>query len=598
MAIETDHPNIFKLITGDLIEFHIPIYQRTYTWDAKEHIDKLLDDIKEFGEEYKDNDRAEYYIGNIIIKNQTSGLVTERVVIDGQQRITTTILILCVIRDIHRQKFPSEQGEKTANMIQKSLYQEEGQEVKLKLNNMEHQQTLTNLLSSKIDNATTDKKTRYYKNYKHIYKRFSGMSEADFNNFLNLLQRVKVVVISLDKDQDENSVFESINSLGKSLAGSDLIKNYLFTFKNYQCSREDETDLTEHYTRNFESLFKNEKEVEQELETFFRIYIAIETTQLVKKDPKAIYYGFKKHIDEIRSVDRCKEIISDLTKRALLYQTLRVRNHPDIDSNHLGFIRSSFSLYSTLLIQMLEHYSHIDHNEVIIDDKNEFNRALKAVVAYDAARFIANYSTNEIARFIPRSLKQAKDAFPTIQNDGDRFIALISKIIDRTYINFPNIDDLEKLTLENNLYSRKRNPLKQFLILLENIDKKECLPYEQKAQIEHIMPQTLNQSEWPDISQQEHQKLLHTLGNLTLTLDNQELSNLSFTKKKQILMKKSRFKLNSDLAKYDEFKASQIQARGKELIEKFINAYLKPYKEILGDAYFSTSDEWSIKNKY
>jgi uncharacterized protein with ParB-like and HNH nuclease domain len=85
----------------------VPIYQRNYTWGADKEVKKLIDDIIEFGQEYQDNDRAEYYIGNIIIKNQTRGMITERIIIDGQQRITTSVLILCAIRDIYRDKYPS-----------------------------------------------------------------------------------------------------------------------------------------------------------------------------------------------------------------------------------------------------------------------------------------------------------------------------------------------------------------------------------------------------------------------------------------------------------------------------------------------------------
>lgn len=99
MTIHTDHKNIIELITGDLTQFHVPIYQRSYTWEAHLEVNKLMNDIIEFGEEYQDNHRTEYYIGNIIIKNQTREMITERIVIDGQQRITTTILILCAIRE-------------------------------------------------------------------------------------------------------------------------------------------------------------------------------------------------------------------------------------------------------------------------------------------------------------------------------------------------------------------------------------------------------------------------------------------------------------------------------------------------------------------
>ena len=97
--------------------------------------------------------------------------------------------------------------------------------------------------------------------------------------------------------------------MGKPLSGSDLIKNFLFTFKNFECSHEEEKLLTDLYTKKFESLFSNEKVIEAELERFFREYIGIYTHSLVKNDPKAIYYAFKTLIGEINSFEKCKERI-------------------------------------------------------------------------------------------------------------------------------------------------------------------------------------------------------------------------------------------------------------------------------------------------
>lgn len=295
---------------GDLTQFHIPIYQRTYTWKAKDQLEQLFHDIQEFGEEYKENTRSDYYIGNIIVKNQTRGFQTERVVIDGQQRITTVILFLCAIRDICLNKIKTDDAKEVAKNISDSLYKDEGEKVKLKLNNIEHQSTLRTILMGRIELITPkDKKTQYWKNYNYLYLKFNKMEDDVFFAFANLLERVKVVIIFLDEDQDENSVFESINSSGKPLSGSDLIKNFLFTFKKFKCSHPEETYLTDLYTKKFESLFLEEKNLESELERFFREYIALYTHSLVRTDPKTIYYAFKNLIGEINSFDECKETI-------------------------------------------------------------------------------------------------------------------------------------------------------------------------------------------------------------------------------------------------------------------------------------------------
>jgi hypothetical protein len=97
MAIVAKDMNIRDLIMGDLMQFHIPIYQRTYTWQAQDQVEKLISDIIEFREEYKENKKSDYYIGNIIVKNQTRGLRQERVESTPPNSSTTAQLIVFLL---------------------------------------------------------------------------------------------------------------------------------------------------------------------------------------------------------------------------------------------------------------------------------------------------------------------------------------------------------------------------------------------------------------------------------------------------------------------------------------------------------------------
>jgi hypothetical protein len=271
----------------------------------------------------------------------------------------------------------------------------------------------------------------------------------------------------------------------------------------------------------------------------------------------------------------CREIILDLSKWALIYQTIRVYSHPDIDINHLGYLRTSFGIYATLLMDILNNYSHIESNELVIDDKKALNKAFKVMVAYDASRFIANYPTGELARFIPTVFKRlSSDNYDQYESYADKFTALVSST--KEGYRLPGVATLKKSVISNDLYSRKRAKIKKLLVLLENIGKKEILNYEKdlkKAQIEHIMPQTLDPDKWSYISRDDHEKYLHTLGNLTLTFDNQKLSNMGFTEKKRILHEKSRIKMNNKLIEYDEFDIPQIEDRASSLLDLFLKEY-------------------------
>ncbi len=576
MSIESGHKDVKSLIIGDNAQFHIPIYQRTYTWEAKVQVEKLLDDILEFSREYKESSKAEYYIGNIIVKNQVRAFQQERVVIDGQQRITTTILILCAIRDVYLKKFATPEANQIAKNIGRALFSENDGVVKLKLNNMEYQNTLCTILTGAIETITAaDKATTYWDNYQYLYKRFSLMEEPGFINFVAVLERIKVVIIFLDEAQDENSVFESINSLGKPLSGSDLIKNFLFTFKNYQCSHLEEKHLTDIYTRNFESLFSVEKEIEKEIEIFFRQYIAIRTNELVNQDPKVIYYSFKKMVGDIDGFEQCKNLILDFTKWAIIYQTLRANSNKNINQNYIGYLKSSFLTYSTLLMDIVEKFSRIENGTVIVkdEDKLRLNETLKKVVAYDVCRLLGGSPAKQITRFTPTIPKKLKDKNPDYPQD---YAAAFESLVMSAQEGYgqPTLSKLKRTVLDNDLYNRTKKQVLRFLVLMENEGKKELLQFEKDlkgCEIEHIMPQTLT-SAW-HVSADEHERYLHTLGNLSLTFDNQGLSNKSFKEKKEILQRKSRINLNQLLLDYDTFDTSAIRDRSLRLLNMFATTY-------------------------
>ncbi|MBU1001931.1 MAG: DUF262 domain-containing HNH endonuclease family protein [Proteobacteria bacterium] len=581
MTIESGHKDIKKLIIGDNAQFQIPTYQRTYTWEAKKHVEKLINDIIEFGREYDENTKSEYYIGNIIVKNRTRAFQDERVIIDGQQRITTTILVLCAIRDIYLNIIKTNEAIQAAKNISRALFTDNDGIVKLKLNNMENQNSLSKLLTGAIDTITADdKKTKYFENYQYLLKRLGGMKPDDFISFVNILDRVKVVIIFLDDAQDENSVFESINSLGKPLSSSDLIKNFIFTFKNNHFSTTEKEQLTNLYIKNFESLFSNEKKVEDELELFFRQYIAVKTFVLVNRDPKIIYYTFKTFVGEIEGFKQCKELIFDITKWAIIYQTIRVNSHKDIDQNSIEYLRSSFSTYSTLLMDIIDKHATIENGSIIVDDVNGLNRALKKVVAYDACRLLGGLPTKQITRFIPTIPKKLKNEFSDYRRD---YAVAFEKLVTSAPEGYrqPSLKQLTRNVVEIDLYNRLKKQTLKFLILIENINKKELLSFErdlEKCQIEHIMPQTLS-PEWK-IPKDVHERYLHTLGNLSITLDNQGLSNKSFVEKKKILSDVSRINLNKLLLGYETFGEEEIRDRALKLLNVFIDAYgIKSYSE-------------------
>ena len=300
MPIEAYSKSIRSLILEDNYSFRIPIYQRSYTWKAREQVHKLLIDILEFAEESGPSLRRDYYIGNIILKKmQGGGFNSSYAVIDGQQRITSVILTLCALRELYLGNTATDIERSSARAITHALYRDDGQGIRIKLNNMENQKSLNLILSGKLDLIRTeDRATNYWANYIFLKQQLTKLRDtADWRmrEFSTILDRVKVVAIFLTEEQDENSVFESINSAGMPLAGADLIKNFVFTFQ-YQPTPPQLHDLEELYSVKFEHQFSVYKNISNGLEEFIRQYLAVKNGRLVKRDAKVIYYEWRSPI--------------------------------------------------------------------------------------------------------------------------------------------------------------------------------------------------------------------------------------------------------------------------------------------------------------
>jgi hypothetical protein len=194
-------------------------------------------------------------------------------------------------------------------------------------------------------------------------------------------------------------------------------------------------------------------------------------------------------------------------------------------------------------------------------------------VAYDASRLLAGAAPKVITRFIPTIPKTLESIDPNFSHDyASAFWAHVSSV-QKSYRR-PNISKIREAVEANDIYFNGKQ-LVRFLILLDNVGKNEKIPFDSgltKCQIEHIMPQTLGQG-WTHINEQDHQRYLHKLGNLSITFDNATLSNLSFAEKKKKLAELSRVRLNHMLLEYESFGPEQIRDRAERLLDRFFESY-------------------------
>lgn len=153
-------------------------------------------------------------------------------------------------------------------------------------------------------------------------------------------------------------------------------------------------------------------------------------------------------------------------------------------------------------------------------------------------------------------------------------------IINSSKVTFPNDKDFQTTLMTKELYTTKKSNLCKYLLYsLERAARSRELPSYSTATVEHILPQTLN-DDWKNYltarnDSQTHELWLHTLGNLTLTGENETLGNSDFDTKKNIYTR-SNFSYTRTLKDYPEWTSRQIQLRAKKLAAEAIKIWSLP----------------------
>ncbi len=240
----------------------IPIYQRKYSWTI-ENIEQLLNDIYD-----RTRDNRDHYYGTIAIK-EVENYKSEKVIkiIDGQQRLTTSIILICATRD-----YLIKNGDEETKILSKILLKTNFQNFLINPVSSEKLNSIfKNMLNKEFINGNLDTNENLCLNYNYIieYYKNKKMKNHEIYTFINTyLENFQTSVIYFNEDdftqKNEMEIFENMNSKGKQLSIYDLVKNHLFTL----CS-EKELNNDDEYERQINYLYKIN--VENKLEYFISI---------------------------------------------------------------------------------------------------------------------------------------------------------------------------------------------------------------------------------------------------------------------------------------------------------------------------------------
>lgn len=540
--------NIYEILNGNK-QFLIPVYQRYYSWDI-EQCKRLWNDIVEMQKKGK----VGHFVGSIVnIAEQAMPTgVQKYMIIDGQQRMTTLSLLLLALRDyaIKNPEDTTINARRIDNMLLKNEYESGDERYKLLLTETDRD-ILMRLVEEKP--IPDDTRSRLLDNYKFFAGKIADR-ELQPAEVYESIGKLQIVNITLDRSVDDaQAIFESLNSTGKELSESDLIRNYVLM----GLEPAEQKYVYEHLWRPMELLFVYETQ-DSVMDRFFRDYLTMKITRIPKQD--RVYEEFKLyHLNcEFGTI---RELCQDLLTYAKYYTDMVFKrsSNPALKALYEDINDLRMEVSYPFLLKV-----HNDFAEGVISE-DDLKLIIRLCISYVFRRSICDIPTNSLNK-----------TFATLKNEikTDDYVNSIKAffVMRDDYKEFPDDDKFTAAFVSRDIYTmRSRNFI---LSHLENYGNKAPIIIENYT-IEHIMPQNSSLSpEWQQMlgaNWREIQKTyLHTIGNLTLTAYNSEMSDHPFMVKMDMEggFKESALRLNAYVVKLTEWNEQRIKERAAILADK------------------------------
>lgn len=537
-------------LTGDFctseFSFIVPFYQRGYSW-TKSECETLLNNILERLE----NKEFPHFMGTLCLQN----CIKEKnlyMVVDGQQRLTSLMLFLLAIRDL------SNNLQFREIITNEYLLNYDMPRIKLKAKDAV---VFEKLIFQEDDIFATsnitkeEEQTLLYQNYNFFYNKIYEFllkhHQYTTNHLINAFGYLEFVVIELE-DENPQVVFQSLNATGKSLTELDKIKNYTLVPMNP--SKQEE--VYEKYWIKLEEI------VGDDLEEFILSYLVIQNKSdfveaiQEKMSTQNLYEAFK-----ALNCEKCTiSTLENLCNFAKYYEQLKIRT----GSAHVIFNVLKVNAAMTFCLYLLRKEDEFQEN---------LEEAFELYLSYIIRGKVCERSNikNAHSGYLITITENA--------NDKKSFIFLLSSAFIQSSgpYKFPNNKEFRNALVTNDIYLSLGPAGTKYL--LYEIEKAEIfrqreLPSIEEGTIEHIMPQTLTQ-EWEKMLKNDrycYAQKLHTLGNLTITLFNSELSNKPFEDKRKIY-KTEPYYYTKDVARNDKWGSLNINRRAEDLAGIALNIW-------------------------
>lgn len=553
-------------------QFVIPVYQRNYTWTAGKEVKQYLDDLQSvLVGEYPN-----HFLGIIIYLDTPIDFATrEFSVIDGQQRLTTTFLILYAIKTLMKEQGATEAIKNLEGQFLTNPFASNDR-IKYKLKPLVSDDDVYQLIvKDKLDQIETkSQESKIYKNYIYILDSMRELNESfDYNQILLALNELYVVCIPLSSDDNAQKIFESINATGVKLTASDLIRNFLLM----DLDSEKQEEYYRDYWMALENYLSNDA---KKLENFFRFYLACKNKTLPNKS--AVYQEFVNWYKSQEPILGREGVLKDVVKHAGYHFDIYRKDLHELTQE----LRRPIAEFRKILSDMpaplfMGFYELYDRGEISASQMSEL---VFVVNNYLIRRALCDLDTSSIARLFAPLLKDIEE---DCNGNYENIVNVLKKNLVFKNINngmyVPNNSQLREIVVRSNMYKIK-SVTRVFFDQLEHENNPAPVDLEE-LNIEHLMPQTPTKEwyEYLGVSEEEYQLNVNKLGNLTLAakVDNSKMQNKAWKYKNEILSSTSHLTINQSILEKDRWDIGEIESRTNLLIDEINRIF--PYPQTNGD---------------
>ena len=530
-------------------QYMVPLYQRPYQWN-KENWEQLWEDLLEI---YAlPSPRRNHFIGPVVTQQipMAPEEVNKYALIDGQQRMTTLFILLSVIRSRAEDKLPEDNlAEEIYNTYLINQYQDqEGTGHKKLMPTQKDRSTFESVING--EEPPTDS-TRILEAWSYFNKALDqGDNEGNKIDLRELLlcivSHLDMVSIHLDERDNPYRIFESLNNKGVPLSVTDLIRNYLLM-------NIPEPDQEQVYNKHWLPM---EERLGNRSPEFFWRYLMMDGSLPNQGDT---YNVIQEQLNS-PTPEEVEEKMKDFSKFSCYFVQIAGLNTDGMDSTILDQVQrlNQWDVNNVAYPFLMKMFDGLSSNKI---SREELVSVMQMIESFIVRRTVCGVPTNQLRRIFAQMSGQA--SFKDI-------VGFTQKHLSQN--RWPSDDQFRSAFINFQLYNPSRqNRTRLILTTLErSFGHKESPDLTDDISIEHIMPQTLS-PEWEEYlgknASDIHTEWLHTIGNLTLTGYNPELSNNPFKKKKPLLAE-SNFALSKSILKVDEWNATAIENRGDELAKR------------------------------